>query len=138
MHRLLSRSLVAAAFTAAATAPLAAQSNSFIAGTQVNSPGLTGFATTGSQMIGMRVTWTWADGTSDNAAWSNLGGGTCGVSDGGLSVTFDCARNTFDQGNGLSRWLIVNGSDRTLASVRFNGAPGRTLVARARGREFQR
>jgi hypothetical protein len=127
MQRLFTRSLVAMAFAAVAHGQLAAQTNSFVPGSAVNSPALTGFVTTGIDMVDMLVTWTWSDGTSAGAAWANLGGNNCGVAGDGVSVTFDCDQNTFDQGGGLSRWLIANGSDRSLASVRFNGAPGRTL-----------
>jgi len=110
MKRLLSRSLIATAIMAVAGGQTFAQTNSFVAGSPLSSPTLTGSATTGIHMVGMLVSWTWADGTSAGAAWAQLNATDCGVTGAGFSATFGCTRNTFDQGDigheGASRQAI--------------------------------
>jgi hypothetical protein len=83
---------------------------------------LTGFATNGSQMGGMRVTWTAVTGAVSSASWANLGDGFWGVNSDGFRVQYDESTTTFGY-----RWGVSNGSALAIRSIRFNGAPGRTL-----------
>lgn len=115
-------------FTALALAGLAAtsasaQTNSFSAGAAVNAPVLTGFTTTGSMMGGMLVTWTFAGGGGTfSSNWADIGGGNWGVSSGGFSVAVGGGTDTFG-----GMWTLNNATNNRLQSVRFNGAPGRTI-----------
>ena len=122
----MTRSIRAAAVLAvlsAAAAPVAAQTNSFAPGAQVNSPMLTGFQTRGDEMVGMQVTIDVAGGGLLSTAWAILGGGLCGGSFGnGFRVTLGCASDSF-----TGTWSVVGATTERINSVRFNGAPGRTL-----------
>jgi hypothetical protein len=111
-----------ASLVAAASAPAAAQTVNFVPGTPFNSPNLTGFETTGSLMVGMQVTVDFALGGVQSGAWSDLGGGSCGVSFGGFTLTLGCGTDTFG-GN----WTLNNDTNDRVRGVRLNGAPGRTL-----------
>jgi hypothetical protein len=122
MERSIRATVGAFAAVAIMALPLSAQTNSFSPGDTYSSAGLTGFSTTGADMGGMLVTWTFAGGGTSFASWGDLGGGVWGVSSGGFSVTLGEATNTY---GGV--WSIFNGSDNRVSSVRFNGAPGRTL-----------
>ncbi|MEP6762817.1 MAG: PEP-CTERM sorting domain-containing protein [Gemmatimonadaceae bacterium] len=112
----------AALLAAMTTTPVAAQTNTFNNGSLVNSPALTGFATLGNQMGGMLVTWTFATGGGGSGAWGDIGGGNWGVSSNGFSVSLGATTNSF-----ANTWTLNNFTGGRLASVRFNGAPGRTL-----------
>jgi hypothetical protein len=102
--------------------PLAAQTNTFVAGTRFVSPDVvTDFTTGGSEMVGMRVTWSFTDGSSAFDFWRSLSPGTWGVSGGGFEV-INSSDNTFG-----GAWSVRNFSNRIVSSVRFNGASGRTL-----------
>ncbi len=113
-----------AALTAlVAAAPLAAQTNTFVAGTQFQTPGLTGFSTFGSDMTGMLVEWTFSTGGGGSAAWASLGGGFHGVSGAnGFSVRMASGGNSFS-----SNWEVQNSSNQRLLTLRLRGASGRTL-----------
>ncbi len=100
---------------------IAAQTNTFTTGTPFNSPVLTGFDTDGSLMAGMMVTWSFVGGGSSSASWADLGGGKWGVSAGGFSVMFN-GTQTFTQ-----PWVVQNNSGSSVSSIRFDGAPGRTI-----------
>lgn len=113
---------LAASFVAAASAPAAAQTVNFVPGTSFNAPNLTGFTTTGSLMVGMQVAVDFAVGGLQTGAWSNFGGGSCGVNFGGFTLTLGCGTDTFG-GN----WTLNNDTNDRVRSVRLNGAPGRTL-----------
>jgi hypothetical protein len=112
----------AALLSAALAAPLSAQTVSYTNGTQYSASALTGFQTRGNMMGGMMVSWQFVGGGSGSAAWGNLGSGNWGVSGGGLSVFMGDNVDTF---GGL--WSVWNNSNSALKSLRFNGAPGRTL-----------
>lgn len=108
---------------ALATVPASAQTNSFNAGTQFNANALTTANTFGNTMGGMLVTWTFAGGGGTfSAGWGDIGGGNWGISSGGFSVSLGGATNSFN-----NPWFINNNTNSRLASLRFNGAPGRTL-----------
>ncbi len=53
----------------------------------VNIPGLTGFATTGAMMNGMRVTATFSGGFSETLSWAATGAASGGVTGTGWSLT---------------------------------------------------
>jgi len=122
----MTRSIRAAALLAvlsAAAAPVSAQTNSFAPGGQVNSPTLTGFQTNGNEMLGMQVTIDVAGGGLLSTAWANLGGGVCGGSfANGFQVTLGCNTDSFS-----GTWSVVGAANARINSLRFNGAPGRTL-----------
>ncbi len=99
-----------------------AQTVTTVPGTPFSTPALTGFATTGAQMSGMEVRWTFADGTTGFGLWGDLGAGQHGVQSGAFSLAFQSAANTFD-----GVWTADNRSNLALTSIRLNGAPGRTL-----------
>lgn len=120
--RMAPRALSIAALVMGAAAPLAAQTNTFVAGTQFVAPDIvTSFTTGGKDMVGMRVTWTFTNGSSSFDTWRELSPTTWGVSLDGFSVQNNTA-NTFQ-----GAWNVVNGTNLSIASVRFNGALGRTV-----------
>jgi hypothetical protein len=112
------------ATSVAAVAPTAthAQTNSYSNGVEYVTPALTGFATTGALMENMLVTWTFAGGGTSFASWGDLGGGLWGVSQDGFEISLGENDDTF-----TSAWSLSNFTNNRLSSVRFNGAPGRTL-----------
>lgn len=112
----------AAALSVALAAPASAQSVTFTTGTIFSGPSLTGFSTEGDEMGGMLVTWTYADGLFGSASWGNLGSGTWGVNSGGFRVSMGANTNTFG-----GEWSVRNNTSKTIRSIRFNGANGRTL-----------
>jgi hypothetical protein len=112
-----------AALLAVTTSVAAAQTNSFVAGSQYTSSGLTGSSTLGSEMTGMQVEWTFATGGGGSAAWGSLGGGFHGVSGAnGFSLRVGSDDDTF-----LSSWTLQNSSVARLATLRLRGAAGRTV-----------
>lgn len=107
----------------AVVAPLGAQTNTFAPGAQVNSPSLTGFSTDGSEMVGMALTLNVAGGGVLNTSWINDGNGFCGGTfANGFSVSMGCTDDSFS-----STWTVNNNSNDRINSLRFNGAPGRTI-----------
>jgi hypothetical protein len=122
MRHLFRLSAMAAAVATAAAAPLAAQTNSFVAGTQFNGPAITGSATSGALMAGMTVSVDFTDTPSASGAWGDLGGGTCGVNFGGFTLTLGCGSDTFN-----TSWSVNNATSRGVRSIRLNGASGRTV-----------
>lgn len=122
----MTRSIRAAAVLAllsVAAAPVSAQTNSFAPGAQVNSPAITGFQTDGSKMVGMQVTIDVAGGGTISTAWADFGGNVCGGSfANGFSVNLACDADSF-----TNSWSVVGAASDRINSVRFNGAPGRTL-----------
>jgi hypothetical protein len=117
------RIVVAALLMSAATVAQA-QTNTFIAGSPVVSPGLTGFATLGSEMSGMLVEWQFAGGGGGaSASWGDLGGGFHGVTGAnGFRVRMASGGDSFS-----SNWEVQNSSTQRLDWLRFRGAAGRTL-----------
>lgn len=113
-----------AAMTVASASVAGAQVNTFNTGAAVNGPTLTGFTTSGAQMVGMNVSWTFAGGGGTfGATWGDLGGGNYGVTGAnGFSLSFSGAGDTFNDS-----WVLQNSSQQRLQSIRLNGAPGRTL-----------
>ena len=104
-----------------------AQTNTFSNGTVFNAPVLTTFDTRGIDMSGMRVEWTFADGLGTGSAnWGDLGVANgfsfAGVRSGGFEIAVDRNLNTAN-----FTWTLTNFTGNRLQSVRFNGAPGRTL-----------
>jgi hypothetical protein len=100
-----------------------AQTVNFAAGTYFNSPGIASSTTTGSSMNGMLVTWTFVDGSSLSKTWGSLGPAYSGVMSGSnLAVDTTANSNTFSGSFYLESWTF-----NPIRSVRFNGAPGRTV-----------
>jgi hypothetical protein len=112
-----------AALLAVTTSVAAAQTNSFVAGSQYTSSGLTGSATVASDMTGMRVEWTFVLGGGGSATWGSLGGGVHGVTGAnGFTLRMGSADDTFD-----TSWELRNSTTARLASLRLRGAAGRTV-----------
>ncbi len=122
MTQHFTRAFAAATLVAVVAVPASAQTNSFLPGALVNSPAIIDFQTTGADMTGMEVSWTFGGGGSGGGAWGALGGGLCGVSFGGFSVSVGCDADTFS-----APWTVSNFADDRVRRLRFSGAPGRTL-----------
>jgi len=119
----LRRIAAVAVLSAVASAAAGAQTNSFVAGSAVNSPNLTGAATLGNEMTGMLVTWRFVGGGTFSAAWGDLGGGKFGVTGADFfKLSLGATDDTFG-----SVWRLDNSNTQRLSSIRMNGAPGRTL-----------
>jgi hypothetical protein len=121
------RAMAAVAIPAIVGVPFAsmyAQSNTFVTGTQYNAAAISSTSTFGNQMTGMQVTWTYADGGGTfSGIWGNLVGDNWGVADAeGFSLGFASFQETFN-----GSWLLTSGTTKRLASVRINGAPGKTM-----------
>lgn len=114
---------VLAAATLAATA-VQAQTVNFANGTQALSPALTGFATTGADMIGMRVTSVYTDGSIFSDSWRDLGGSHGAQVAGRFRLSVASGGDTFS-----ANWTLANLSTGGpgLRSVRIEGREGRTL-----------
>ena len=76
-------------------------------------------ATMATDMLGMTATATFADGSSETAIWSDLGGGLAGVIGGGFALS--TIGNTF-----VSSWELLNNYGLALTQLVLNGAPGKT------------
>lgn len=91
------RTTAATAFATLAmlAAPLAAQSVSYdnTGGTSVS--GVSPFLISYSDLAGMTVSWTFADGGSGSGIWAALGGGSWGVTDTDFSLTADGGTQTY-------------------------------------------
>lgn len=115
--------LLAGLAGALVVAPLHAQTNTFVTGTRYDAPPLTTFTTFGENMLGMRVTWTFTDGSFGTAAWGQFGPDNFGVNNAEFRVRLGRFDDTF-----FSAWSVTNrSSSKTLASVRFNGQPGKIV-----------
>lgn len=120
----LARCSSALALAAVSASGVAAQSNSFTAGTPMSVSAISPVTATGSTMAGMLVTWTFvgAGGGTFSSAWADLGGGNWGITSGGFTISVAAAGNTFS-----SVWNVTNATNNRVASIRFNGAPGNTV-----------
>ncbi|MCC6243308.1 MAG: PEP-CTERM sorting domain-containing protein [Gemmatimonadaceae bacterium] len=103
------------------------QTNTFSNGTVFSAPVLNTFETLGRDMNGMRVEWTFADGLGTAfATWGDLGVQNgfsfAGVRSGGFEIALNANSST-----STVTWTLTNATGNRLQSVRFNGAPGRTL-----------
>jgi hypothetical protein len=115
---------VLAAATLAATA-VQAQTVNFSNGTQALSPALTGFETSGAQMVGMRVTAVFTDASIFSDSWRDLGGGNHGAqSNNNFRLSFSSTGDTF-----TGNWTLANlrTGGPGLRSLRIEGREGRTL-----------
>lgn len=103
--------------------PLHAQVNTFLPGTRYDAPALTTFTTFGENMVGMRVSWSFSDGSFGTANWGAFGPDSYGVNSSDFRVVMGRYSDTF-----MDAWTVVNRSTtKTLQSVRFNGQPGRIV-----------
>ena len=117
--------LLALTLTAASVAE--AQTVNQSAGTSYQTTALAGFTTSGAEMSGLRVTAFWADATSTQLTWGNLGGGSWGVSNSRFTLSFPGGGDTFS-----GAWTLQNLTSAGSALTRFvlNGAPGNTVFDR--------
>jgi hypothetical protein len=114
----LAAAIVAASWGAAARA----QTVHTDPGTSYNATALTGFATTGSDMGGMKVTAFFTDGTESTQFWGDLGAGTWGVSDVAYSVLLSGAGDTYSE-----PWRLLDHTGLGISRLVLSGAPGRTV-----------
>lgn len=91
--------------------------------TTVSIPGLTGFATTGAMMDGMRVTATFQNQFSQTLAWADTGAASGGVAGAGWRLTQ--AGDTFSQ-----PWTFsFTGTDLQLVSLVLDASgPGQVTI----------
>jgi MYXO-CTERM domain-containing protein len=116
-------SLIAGLTALVLTTPLQGQSNSFLPGTRYDAPPLTTFTTFGEDMIGMRVSWSFSDGSFGSANWSSFGADAYGVNTADFRVQMGRYSDTY-----MDAWSVTNRSTtKTLSSVRFNGQLGRVV-----------
>ncbi|MCU0649065.1 MAG: PEP-CTERM sorting domain-containing protein [Gemmatimonadaceae bacterium] len=102
-----------------------AQTVNFNPGATVNSPALTGFQTSGAQMVGMRVTATFADASIFQDNWRDLGGGNHGAQ---VAGRFRLSMGSTDD-SFTSNWTVASltTGGPGLRSLRIEGREGRTL-----------
>jgi hypothetical protein len=109
-------------------------------GTTVIASSITSFSTTGADMLGMLVTVTFADSTTQTVTWAACGA-TCGQATGAagtgtwtLGVTGDTglvSSLTNPDGSALTHWTLTNTSTNlAITSIVLNGVPGNTLFDR--------
>lgn len=91
-----------------------------------NIPGLTGFATNGSQMSGMLVSAAFSGGLSQSLSWATTGATSGGVSGSGWGLSLDS--DSF--GGSWNFSLSPNSALGTLTRLVLNGAPGFTVFDR--------
>lgn len=82
---------------------------------------LVGFSTTGNMMSGMRVTASFANGTSESLAWGVTGSQSGGVFGNGWSLTQ--SGNTYME---YSPWIFTN-TGQAITSLVIDAIPGNTL-----------
>jgi hypothetical protein len=122
MLRIL-RTITLAFIGVAALGPTAgAQPSFFSEGTPYNATGLSNYLATGASMSGMLVSWRFSDNSQFQSVWGDIGGGDCGVDNGGFRLSFNCVGIT-----AVGAWSLQNNSGKTLNTMRLNGAPGRTV-----------
>lgn len=119
--RLTTRAL---AVTLAATLPAAAGAQTVVTdpGVQYNATVLTGFATQGSDMGGMKVTAHFTSGASSSASWADLGGGSWGAQTGGFRLSLGGGSDTYS-----SPWQLLDLSGLGISRLEIQGAPGGTV-----------
>lgn len=91
----------------------------------VSIPGLTGFATTGAEMIGLSVAATFSSGFSQTLAWAANGVGSGGVTGTGWSLSL--SGDSFS-----SPWIFsfAAGASLQLTRLTLNGISGLTVFDR--------
>lgn len=131
LHRILIGGL---AWATVCVLPAAAQgiSTQYVPGTQFTTVGLTGFQTSGAGMTGMRVTASFSGGQTFTGFFAGLGTkelGTQSLEAHGVSQAWgEVFFPTFGDTNDNYWYLrVVSGDYGALQSLRFNGAPGRTI-----------
>ncbi len=128
------RMLIAGAAALASSGELVAQTiaTQYKTGTTFQTNSLTGFQTTGIDMVGMQVTARFSSGQTFTGFWTDLGKMTLGsyfYDAHGVSQSWgDVSLASYGDSNS-SYWVLRLASDDygTLTSLQFNGAPGRTL-----------
>jgi len=90
------------------------------AGTTYNTTGLTGFATLGDAMDGMRVTTYFSGGGSETATWGDTGAGAGAASGTGWTLSMGGNTNT-------TAWVLTNTGQTDILRVFINARPGDTV-----------
>jgi hypothetical protein len=91
-------------------------------GTPQTTTALTGFATSGDEMVGMQITGVYG-GSAFSATWAANGSG-CGIASNAFFSVSQCG-DTFS-----SPWTLSNTGTGLLTSLSFLGVPGRTVFDR--------
>lgn len=104
----------------------------YVAGTPFTTAGLTGFQTSGAGMTGMRVSASFSGGQTFTGFFASLGTkvtGTQSLAAHGVSQSWgEVWFPTFGDTNNNYWYLrVASGDYGALQSLRFNGAPGRTI-----------
>jgi hypothetical protein len=94
-------------------------------GPTVGVVGITGFATTGDEMVGIGVGVTYVDGSMDGCVWAATGVGAGGCSGAGFDVAQ--SGDTF-----VSPWMLKTTSI-AIAKATFDGLPGGVVFDRTFG-----
>ncbi len=110
--------LATAALGSAHAVPIAS-SHSTVPGTTYTTPGLTGFATNGAQMVGSQVTVKYADGSTDQQTWAATGANSGAAT--GADWSLSLAGDSFS-----SSWIFAATGRAGIVGFTFNGAPGDT------------
>lgn len=141
--RVLSRIAPAAMLLAVASVPIQAQTVVSDPGTYYTTNALTGFATSGSDMLGMTVTGYGLDGTVYSGAWSSIGS-DYGVQTDGFSLFHPSGGGNADTFGFFNLWSLS--ANTGLSRLVLDGIPGNTLFDRtnpsfgtsgsAQGRDF--
>lgn len=122
MRAHLATRLLLTTLTAAGATGASAQTVSYDPGTTHHATALTGFATTGSGMGGMKVTAFFTDGSQSTQTWGDLGGGMWGVQNAAYAVLLGAAADSYTE-----PWRLLDNSGLGISRVVFNGAPGGTV-----------
>lgn len=111
--------LIAATAFAAISLPVAAQTVTFQPGTAFQTPQLSSSNTFPADMVGMMVTLN--GGLS--AAWADIGGGRHGVNFGAVQISMINGVHT----GAPAIWNVIGDPSNPVTSIKFSGAPGRTV-----------
>ncbi|HET9831416.1 MAG TPA: PEP-CTERM sorting domain-containing protein [Vicinamibacterales bacterium] len=95
------------------------------AGTTFTTTGLTGFSTFGDDMVGMLVTASFSDGSSQTVAWTANGAGAGHAV--GIGWSLSESGDTFNSGD---PWILTNLHGVGLTGLLLDGVPGKTLFDR--------
>ena len=99
-------------------------------GTTLETNGISTFVTGGNDMVGMKVTVTFSDGSMEMATWMATVGDAGAATGTGWFLSFD-GPDTYNSGDVLSdlshAFQLSNNSGLGIVSVLLNGQPGKTV-----------